>query len=95
MKITGLDKLSRDLADAERALEGLDGELGTVSFNPSDPGSIEAAIEEVERLVEGRLGNYASNPIIGRSLGNEGGTAKPSLIKRRRLVSKEIRPSAT
>jgi hypothetical protein len=64
-KITGLDKLTKDLSDATKALEGLDGELGTVSFNPTDPASIEAAIQEVERLVDEQVGAYASNPIIG------------------------------
>jgi hypothetical protein len=65
LKITGLDKLTNNLEDAKKALEGLDGELGTVRFNPADPGSIEAAIQEVERLVDERLGAYAANPIVG------------------------------
>ena len=64
-KITGLDKLSSSLNDATKALEALDGELGTVTFNPNDPASSEAAIQEVERIVDERLGAYASNPIIG------------------------------
>jgi len=65
IKITGLEKLSNDLDEATKALERLGGELGTVSFDPSDPASIESAIKEVERLVDNRLGIYASNPIIG------------------------------
>lgn len=64
LKITGLEEFSRQLADAQKALEGLDGELGTVRFNPDDPASIEAAIQEVEALVGARLGPYLSNPII-------------------------------
>jgi hypothetical protein len=64
-KITGFDKLTADLTEAQRALADLGGELGTVKFDPSDPGSLEAAIQEVERLVDERLGSYASNPIIG------------------------------
>lgn len=65
IKITGLDRLQRQLKDAQKALEALDGELGTVNFNPHDPASIETAIHEVERLVDDRVGTYASNPIIG------------------------------
>lgn len=65
MKVTGFDKLSRNLAEAQKALAALDGELGTVSFDPHDPGSIDAAIQEVERLVDERLGSHAANPIIG------------------------------
>lgn len=65
IKISGLDTLTRNLADAQKAFEALNGELGTVSFNPDDPGGIEAAIQELERLVDERLAPYASNPIIG------------------------------
>ena len=63
-KITGLDNLSRQLTDAQRALESLDGELGTVSFNPNDPASVEAAIQSVEAIVGTRLGPFMRNPII-------------------------------
>ena len=65
MKITGLDDLTRKLEEAQKALEGLDGELGSVSFDPADPGSIEAAIKRMEAMVDERLGKFASNPIIG------------------------------
>ena len=64
-KITGLDKLSRDLEDAQKAMTAMDGELGSVRFDPHDPASIEAAIQEVDRLIDERLGSYASNPLIG------------------------------
>jgi len=63
-KITGLNELSSQLTDAQRALEALDGELGTVNFDPGDPASIESAIESVNRIIDERLGQYASNPII-------------------------------
>ncbi|HMP09509.1 hypothetical protein [Hydrogenophaga sp.] len=61
----GLDDLQRTLAEAQRALEAVNGELGTLSFNPEDPESVEAAIIESERLVDERLGKYANNPIVG------------------------------
>lgn len=64
-KITGLDKLQRDLEEAQRALGELDGELGTVNFNPHDPASIETAIQSVYRMVDDRAGQYASNPVVG------------------------------
>lgn len=65
MKITGLDQLTRQLDDAQRAIASLDGELGTVSFDPNDPASIEAAIQKAEAIIDERLGSYASNPIVG------------------------------
>lgn len=65
LKITGLDKFQKELAEAQHVLEELDGELGTVNFHPHEPASIEAAIQSVYRMVDERAGQYASNPIVG------------------------------
>ncbi len=70
MKITGLDKLAKELEDAGKALEGLDGELGSVSFDPNDPSSIEAAIRQMELMVDTSLGSYANNSIIAPLIEN-------------------------
>lgn len=64
MPITGLDKLQRDLRDAQQALEGLDGDLCTLRFDPHDPASIEAAIAEMEQTIDARVGRFAGNPIV-------------------------------
>jgi hypothetical protein len=63
-KIEGLDELTKQLDDAQKALDALDGELGTVSFDPNDPASIEAAIQSVETTIDERLGRYADNLIV-------------------------------
>lgn len=63
-KITGLDSLQKTLSEAQIALEAVNGELGTLTFNPDDPASIEAAIAESERLVDERLGAYVGNSIV-------------------------------
>lgn len=63
--LKGLGDLQKTLSEAQRALEAVNGELGTLSFNPDDPGSVEAAIAESERLVDQRLGKYANNSIVG------------------------------
>ncbi|KTT66780.1 hypothetical protein NS383_04050 [Pseudomonas oryzihabitans] len=65
LKITGLDKLQKNLKEAQQALDELDGELGTVSFDPHDPASIEAAIQSASQIIDQRLGQYSSNPVIG------------------------------
>lgn len=69
VKITGLDKLTKQFDDAQKALAALDGELGTVRFDPHDPASVEAAIQEIETMIDTRVGAYASNPIIGQLVG--------------------------
>ncbi|KVR60796.1 hypothetical protein WK20_15385 [Burkholderia ubonensis] len=58
------DKLTRDLEAAQSALAELDGELGSVSMDPHDPASIEAAIQESVRLIDERVAAYASNPLV-------------------------------
>lgn len=64
MKISGFDKLDRQLKDAQKAFAELDGELGTVTFTPDDPASIEHAIRQVEEMIDERVGRYASNPFV-------------------------------
>lgn len=64
-KLTGLDSLQKTMSEAQTALEAVNGELGTLTFDPEDPASIEAAISESERLVDERLGAYAKNSIVG------------------------------
>lgn len=65
LKITGLEKLQKELEEAEQALNELDGELGVVNFDANDPASIEAAIQSVKRMIDSRIEPYADNPIVG------------------------------
>jgi hypothetical protein len=64
LKITGLDRLHRQIEEAQKALEALDGDLGTVHFDPNDPASIEQAIQDVERIVDEKSMPYAENALI-------------------------------
>lgn len=64
-KITGLDEFARQLKDAQKALEQIDGKLGTVNFDPHDPASIEVAIAAMEQLVDEKTKQYRRNAIIG------------------------------
>jgi len=62
--MTGFEKLARQLENAQKALEDIGGKLGSVTFDPNDPGSIEAAIKAMEAMIDERVGSAASNPII-------------------------------
>ncbi len=64
MKLTGFDKLQRQLVEAQRAFAALDGELTTVRFDPADPASIETAVQRVEDVIDERVGRYATNPFV-------------------------------
>lgn len=92
LKITGFDKLQRELEEAQRALETLNGELGKVNFNPHDPLSIEAAIQSVYKMVDDRAGVYVSNPIVGPLIEQMKETYRESILQKAaeaRLQEKE------
>lgn len=59
----GLDRLQKELKEAQRAISELEGEM-SVSFDPQEPHSVEAAIQSVNQTIDGRLGKYASNPFV-------------------------------
>jgi hypothetical protein len=82
IKIDGLDKLTRTLNDAQKAIAAIDGELGAVNFNPNDPGSIEAAITQMEAMIDERLGDYASNPIIAPMMAGMKERYRDAIIER-------------
>lgn len=69
MRIKGLDKLKRSLEDLAKALSSLDGELGKVSFDPNDPQSIELAIQNMESLVDERVGSFGNNEAVQNLVG--------------------------
>lgn len=64
-KVTGLDKLTKELDDVQRALAEIDGDIGSVSLDPHDPASIERAIVAMEQMIDAKVGRYAKNAIVG------------------------------
>lgn len=64
VKIKGLDELTRKMKELEKAVSDLDGEIGTVSFDPHDPQSIELAIQRMETAIDERVGSYRDNDMV-------------------------------
>ncbi|WP_072189821.1 hypothetical protein [Escherichia coli] len=60
VKITGLDKMQKQLKEVERATEALNGSYD-VHFDANDPVSIENAIQEAYSMVYERASGYAVN----------------------------------
>lgn len=60
----GLDELSRKIKELEKAIAALDGEIGSVNFDPNDPQSIEVAIQKMEQAVDERVGDYSRNDMV-------------------------------
>jgi len=61
VELSGFDELQKTLADAQRAIESLDGELATLRVDPDNP---QTAIAEMDRAVDAKLAPYRGNPIV-------------------------------
>jgi len=64
VSISGLDKLQRDLKDAQRAFESLDGTIATLKFDPNSQASVDAAIRQMESAIDAKTGRYRGNPLV-------------------------------
>lgn len=64
VSITGLDKLQRDLKDAQRAFESLDGTIATLKFDPDSQASVNAAIRQMESAIDAKTSRYHGNPLV-------------------------------
>jgi len=64
LKITGLDELQKQIDDAAKALQALDGELTAVRYNPNDPSSVEAAVVQIEQTIDAKISPYRGNKIV-------------------------------
>lgn len=64
VQIKGFDKIQRELSELSNALNDLSGSLGTVSFNPNDPQSIDIAIQEIERAIDEKVAPYNHNSMV-------------------------------
>jgi len=66
VKIEGLDKLQRDLKDAERALNALDGTIATLKFNPEDSQSVKNAVRQMETAIDSKIARYRGNALVSQ-----------------------------
>jgi hypothetical protein len=64
LKIAGLDDFQKQLDQAAKALQSLDGEVTTLKFNPDDPASVEGAVVQMEQAIDLKIAPYRGNQII-------------------------------
>lgn len=62
--ISGFDALARQFDELGRAAKALDGDLATITFNPSDPASVRAAVRDMERAVDQKVSRWRNNPLV-------------------------------
>lgn len=62
MKLTaGFDDAIKKLKDVEKFTEGLNGHLDRLSFEATDPSSIEQAIRQAEDVIDSHAARYPRN----------------------------------
>lgn len=62
-EIKGFDELGKTLNELQKLTNELDGELGVIQYDPESAESIELAIVEMERMVDKKFENYATNAV--------------------------------
>lgn len=64
-KISGLDHLKKMTDQLSKFAEKVEGDLANVSFDPSDPSSIEDAIQTVSDAIDEKSESFKNNKLIG------------------------------
>lgn len=62
--IKGLNALTRQVGEVEKAAAALDGTIAIIKFDPSDVDSVQNAIYEMERAVDQKVSRYRNNPLV-------------------------------
>ena len=81
-KIEGLDQLQRDLKRVQDAISELDGDLGSVSFNPDDPESIDLAISSMEKLIDEKVAGFEDNDIVASLIDEMKGQYRAMILEK-------------
>lgn len=64
LKITGLNELQRKMDELAKFGADLDGEIAQVTFDPTDPTSIETAVQEVADAIDAKANSYPHNEMV-------------------------------
>lgn len=64
MEPNELQDFERRFQDALTGLKEVDAKIEAIRFNPDNPASVQAAIEQVELIIDDRLGEHMADPKI-------------------------------
>ena len=82
IKITGLDKLQRELKDAQRAFQSLDGVITTLKCNSADPESVRSAIRQMETAIDSKAAPYRNNQLVSQVVQEMKDRYRKEILKR-------------
>lgn len=63
-EIEGLNQLTRQLEEASRAFKSLGGELEQITLEPGNQASVQAAIQQVEAIIDDKAAPYGGNELV-------------------------------
>lgn len=87
LKIKGLDRLQKEMNEVTRALNGLDGLVGEITFDPDDNASVRNAIRKMERSVDQKIARYRHNPMVASTADAAKSTFKSAILKKAKVRS--------
>lgn len=64
MKVTGFEAIKKKTDQMAKFAEEIDGGLASVSFDPADPESIEAALQQISDAIDEKTKSYERNDWI-------------------------------
>jgi hypothetical protein len=80
-KVTGFDKLQRDLMEAKTALRGLSGNIAQLKYDTGDRHSVAAAVREMERAIDRKVGRFRGNPFVANLANQLKASYRNSILK--------------
>lgn len=63
-EIEGLNQLTRQLEEASRVFKSLGGELEQIALEPGNQASVQAAIQQVEAIIDQKAAPYRGNELV-------------------------------
>ena len=63
-KFEGLDRLTRQLEEASHVFKSLGGELEQITLEPGNQASVQAAIQHMELIIDGKAAPYRGNELV-------------------------------
>lgn len=94
-QIEGLERLPSLFEELSDAIKQLNGKLCEVHFDPTQPGQVQAAINEVERAVDGRLSRFWENPLVQQLAASTKEKLREEILKRVSGAAHEDTPIPT
>lgn len=85
LKITGLDKVQRELEDAKRALKSLGSKMKGTKFDVDKPENVQKAIREMEKAVDRAVSPYGGNAIVSQLAQATKDELRDQILKHRKV----------